>query len=182
MKALVALGLASCLAIAGCTVQPLYGGLQGATSAYSQAAPDMAAIYISQPQDRVHQQVRNNLAFMFYGGGAQPTDPRYHLDFTVTAAVETGATYFPSNDNAIPQGELPPSSQTLILTALYSVVDVETGEQITVGRTATMANFDNPAQELARQRAQLNAEDRAARELAAQIGLDVAAKMRGRRG
>lgn len=180
MKALVALGLASCLALAGCTVQPLYGGLQGATSAYSQAAPDMAAIYISQPQDRVHQQVRNNLAFMFYGGGAQPADPRYHLDFTVTVVRDTGAAV---NDPSLLRPEdVQSTSAIIILSALYSVVDVQTGESITVGRAETISSSDLELQDFSNQRALQNAEDRAARELAAQIGLNVAAKMRERRG
>ncbi|NMG39874.1 hypothetical protein GRZ55_11530 [Chelativorans sp. ZYF759] len=176
MKALVALGLTSCLVLAGCTVQPLYGGLTSSIAEYREAAPELAAVYISQPSDRSHQLVRNELAFMLYGGAAQPTEPRYHLDFSVTTTVQ-GAARIPATASVSERLDRPTSS-ILTMNALYSVVNVHTGEQITVGRAQTMANFDLSGQEFARVRAEREAEARAARELAAIIGLNVAAKLR----
>lgn len=176
MKALAALGLASCLAIAGCTVQPLYGGLTSSMAAYSEAAPELALVYISQPSDRVHQEVRNNLAFMMYGGAAQPSEPRYHLDFTVRTRIQ-GAARIPATATRTEREDVPTSS-ILTMEATYSVVNVYTGEPVTVGQAQAMANFDLTRQNFADTRARRDAEDRAAREIAAQIGLNVAAKMR----
>lgn len=171
MKELTAAAIATCAILVGCTVQPLYSGLSGSLAAYEKAVPHLASIYISQPADRVHQLVRNELSFLFYGGGGQPSNPEYHMDVQVTATIDAGAeiTIGATGDE--------PTASILTLTARYSLVNVHTGEPITVDHASTMAAFDRTGQEFASIRAQREAEARAAKELAAQIGLRVAAKL-----
>lgn len=171
MKALTLAAMALCAILTGCSVQPLYSGLSSSLAGYQKAAPYLASIYISQPADRVHQLVRNELSFLFYGGGGPPGDPEYHMDIQVTAIVDLGAeiTIGATGDE--------PTSSIMNLTARYSLVNVHTGEPILVDHASTIAAFDRSGQEFASIRAERDAEDRAAKELAAQIGLRVAAKL-----
>ena len=62
----------------------------------------------------------------------------------------------------------------MTLTASYTLTDAKTGAVITAGKRAITSSFDRPRQEFASYRAQIDAENRAARELAEALQLSIA--------
>ena len=67
-----------------------------------------------------------------------------------------------------------PTAGTVTLTASYVLTDAKTGVVIATGKRSIPSSFDKPTQEFASYRAQLDAENRAARELAEMVSLSVA--------
>src|SRR5690606_38368796 len=129
------------------------------------------------PVDTRHaQQVRNHLIFLFNGGSGQPAAPRYALRLEVTRFDERGAVVQVGEDNE-------PSAGTLTLVADYVLTDLrgevtkDTGADglvVTNGRRQIASAYDIPRQEYAALRAERDAEDRAARELAELLRLAIA--------
>lgn len=155
---------AALLALAGCQVQPLYGS----TSTGSVAN---ASIEISQATNRVGQVVRNELVFAFGQGSGEPANAEYRLDLSAAGSASgvlpTGA----QNDF---------SAARVTATGTYRLLVAETGEEVAVGSRSTIALLDYPAQGYSNMRAVRDAENRAARELAALIRADIAAKLAAR--
>jgi LPS-assembly lipoprotein len=71
-----------------------------------------------------------------------------------------------------------PSAGTVTLIAEYVVSDAATARPIASGRRQITANYDIPRQEFANVRAERDAENRAARELAELLKLAVAQDLR----
>src|SRR5262249_14241611 len=70
-------------ALAGCGLQPLYGG----TTAGGQKLSDvMAGVEINPIPGRVGQKIRNELIFATTGGG-YPAPSRYRLDVTIKESL-----------------------------------------------------------------------------------------------
>jgi LPS-assembly lipoprotein len=158
---LAALSLAS-----ACTVKPLYSnpasGLpQGKVTA------DLASIAIKPVEQRYAQQVRNHLIFLFGRGAGQPAASAYTLTLVVTARHESGAVVQIGDDNE-------PTAGYVAMTANYSLAATTSGEVIASGNRTISSQYDVPRQEFAAYRARLNAEDRAARELAELLNLSIA--------
>ena len=63
---------------------------------------------------------------------------------------------------------------TVTLTASYALTDAKTGTTIATGKRSITSSFDKPRQEFASYRAQIDAENRAARELADLLRLSIA--------
>ena len=70
-----------------------------------------------------------------------------------------------------------PSAGAVLVSASYTLSDLQTGENVTSGSRSVTAAFDRPRQEFAVYRAKRDAEDRAARELAEFIRLALAQKL-----
>ena len=162
--ALLVLPLAS-----ACTVKPLYSnpasdGTQAGVNA------DLSSIAIKPVDQRYAQQVRNHLIFLFNRGAGQPASAAYTLTLTVTAIHESAAEVQVGDDNE-------PTAGTVTLTANYSLAGTTSGEVIASGRRRITSSYDVPRQEFAAYRARLNAEDRAARELAELLNLAIAQQM-----
>lgn len=163
---LAALGL---LAMAGCTVKPLYGDVSSSIgpAAFGQAPSAVASIGIRPATTRHEQELRNHLLFAFNGGAAEPAQPRYELALGLSrrpvaaARVQGGAT-----DNE-------PTAGALMLSSRYTLTDTVTGTVVGRGNRSATATFDRPRQDYASLRALRNAEDRAARELAEAIRVAV---------
>jgi LPS-assembly lipoprotein len=165
-----ALTIAGLASASGCTVRPLYSD-----AGYSAGAPSAATgsigsalstIAIKPAFNRVGQEVRNNLIFLFGGGKGEPVNPRYSLDLAVTSISEAT-----TNIQINEQNE--PTSAILTARATYRLTD-SSGKVVSTGDRQLMASYDVPRQEFAAYRAQINAEDRAARELAELIRMAVA--------
>ncbi len=62
----------------------------------------------------------------------------------------------------------------MTLTAAYTLSDATTGKTVASGKRSITSSFDRPLQEFAAYRAQRDAEDRAARELADLLRLAIA--------
>ncbi|TPK63111.1 hypothetical protein FJ930_26300 [Mesorhizobium sp. B2-4-15] len=160
-------GLVGSLAlVSACTVRPLYSSAPLSTG--STANAEMASIAIKPVRTRYAQQVRNNLIFGFGRGAGEPASPLYSLDLGVTEAVESSALVQVGTD----QDE--PTAGSVTLTAGYRLTDANTGAVIAVGKRAITSSFDKPRQEFASYRAQIDAENRAARELAEALQLSIA--------
>ncbi|TIR45334.1 MAG: hypothetical protein E5X53_37300, partial [Mesorhizobium sp.] len=67
-----------------------------------------------------------------------------------------------------------PTAGTVTLTANYVLTDAKTGKTIATGRRSIASSYDRPRQEFATYRAQIDAENRAARELADLLRLSIA--------
>lgn len=157
--------------ITGCTVRPLYGDAS-APGAGPGLTAQLAQIEIAPVSDRVGQEVRNHLIFLFGGGKGQPARPAYRLSLETSVSKSVPATI---NTGRI---SLEPTAGTITVRADYSLADATTGKVLVRGNRAVQAPYDIPAQEFAARRAVLNAEDRAARELAKLLNLVLAQELK----
>lgn len=176
--ALSGTGLVLLLALAGCSVQPLYGntGSISAPGASPGMGAELASISVvdtsrASSVPRVAQEVRNHLIFLFGGGQGPAADPRYRLETTVSASRTSAASIQRTTRDE------EPTAAIVTVRVSYVLTETATGEQITRGRRTVTAPLDLPRQEFAALRAERNAEDRAAREAAELIRLAVAQEM-----
>jgi len=172
MTAVRFLALSGLVAAAGlmsaCTVRPLYSNAPLSAGSQVGAKAELASIAVKPVSTRYAQQVRNNLIFALTGGAGQPAAPVYSLDLGVTELVQSAALIQTTTN------EDTPSAGTVTLTAAYTLTDAKTGTKVASGRRSISSSFDRPLQEFAAYRAQRDAEDRAARELADLLHLAVA--------
>ncbi|ADV10334.1 hypothetical protein EN962_01725 [Mesorhizobium sp. M7A.F.Ca.CA.001.09.2.1] len=161
-------GLIGSLAlVSACTVRPLYSSAPLSGSQAS-ASAELALIGIKPVNTRYGQQVRNNLIFGFGRGAGEPASPAYSLNLGVTEAVESAALVQVGTD------EDEPTAGSVTLTGSYTLADAKTGVVIASGKRSITSSFDRPRQEFAAYRAQIDAENRAARELAEALQLSIA--------
>lgn len=158
---LLALPLAS-----ACTVKPLYSN-PSTDGTKAGVSADLSSIAIKPVNQRYAQQVRNNLIFLFNRGAGQPAAAAYTLTLVVAARHESAAVVQVGDDNE-------PTAGTVTLTANYSLAATSSGEPVASGQRQITSSYDVPRQEFAAYRARLNAEDRAARELAELLNLAIA--------
>lgn len=141
--------------LAGCQAQPLYGSMAG----------QKQSISVSTADSRVEQVVRNELVLGF--GGEQPNSA-YRLELTVTSGMSG---LLPGGlDNEF-------SAARTTVTATYVLTSVSTDETVKSGSRFVDAQLDLPSQHFAQERAKLEAEDRAARQVAALVRADVVAAL-----
>jgi LPS-assembly lipoprotein len=157
---------ATVIAVSGCTVQPLYYAKPAEGPITSSIGTELSAVAIKPPTNRIGQEVRNHLIFLFGGGKGQPAVPRYTLSLVVVAVTDSTAT-IQVND----QDE--PTAAILTAHAGYKLTD-STGRVVGAGDRQFTSSYDVPRQEFAAVRAQIDAENRAARELAELVRLAVA--------
>ncbi|RUW57855.1 LPS assembly lipoprotein LptE [Mesorhizobium sp. M7A.F.Ca.US.008.03.1.1] len=161
-------GLIGSLAlVSACTVRPLYSSAPLSGSQAS-ASAELALVGIKPVNTRYGQQVRNNLIFGFGRGAGEPASPAYSLNLGVTEAVESAALVQVGTD------EDEPTAGSVTLTGSYTLADAKTGVVIASGKRSITSSFDRPRQEFAAYRAQIDAENRAARELAEALQLSIA--------
>lgn len=167
LRRIAVAGLVGSLAlVSACTVRPLYSNAP--LSSGSSANAELASIAVKPVKTRYAQQVRNNLVFGFGRGAGEPASPLYSLDLGVTETVESSALVQVGTD------EDEPTAGSVTLTASYTLSDMKTGVVISAGKRAITSSFDRPRQEFAAYRAQIDAENRAARELAEALQLSIA--------
>lgn len=152
--ALVAMGL---LSAGACTVRPLHGEA-GVTDGQGASAA-LSSIEVMPVPTRQALEVRNHLIFLLSGGAGQPANPEFRLSLAVKSVTESAATIQIARDNE-------PSAGTVRMTASYLLTNTETGEVFSSGKRSTSASYDELRQEFATLRAERDAENRAARELA----------------
>lgn len=163
----VAAAVAAGLALSACTVRPLYMAAPAAAGQAGSMAAEYSAIAIKPVDTRIAQQVRNQLIFLFGRGAGEPANPKYDLALAVSSYVLTTAQVQNANVEI-------PTSQTLVMTASYTLSDIGPKPTVVAKGTRRMpASFDVPHQQFAALRAQRDAENRAARELASQIYLSI---------
>ena len=157
-------GLALSIAVAsGCTVRPLMATPDVAPDGIA-SSPALSSIDIAPVNTRYGQEVRNHLIFLFNGGAGQPANARYALNLSVTRSSSAAARVQVRTDNE-------PTSSLLTMTANYRLTDSGTGRVVATGRRQVSSAYDVPRQEFASLRAERDAENRAARELAEHLRL-----------
>ena len=167
LRGMVLSACVAAMAIASaCTVRPLYSNAvaPGGTVTSAAAYP---SIDIKPVQTRYAQEVRNHLIFMLNGGAGQPANAQYSLDLGVTE-VDSRSLLAPTTT-----GEDRPSAGTIVMTSSYRLTRVGTGEVVARGTRRISSSYDRPRQEFAALRAQRDAENRAARELAELLKLAI---------
>jgi len=160
--------LLSAALLSSCTVRPLYSSAPLVVGGQTVAVEELASISVKPVRTRYAQQVRNNLIFGLTHGKGEPATPVYSLDLGVTELVQSAASIQVTKD----QDE--PSAGIVQLTADYRLTEVATGKVVGSGRRSISSSFDRPKQEFATYRAQIDAENRAARELAEVLRLALA--------
>ncbi|MDE3826931.1 hypothetical protein I7F13_32845 [Sinorhizobium meliloti] len=161
-------GALSLAALGGCQVGPLYS--DGPTGSTSIA---LAAIEISEADDRVEQEVRNALVFLTSRGQGEPVNPQYHLALSVSH--RTMGVLYESTDNDHDDDDA--GAGRIVVKADYNLTKTATGETVKAGNRTAVALVDFPQQEFAKIRAVRDGENRAAKELAEIIGADLAAAL-----
>lgn len=149
---------AMCLFLQACQVQPLY-------SSNTQTAANLQSIAIKPVNDRVAQQLRNRLIFLYSGGKGEPASPEYTLMLN-----------FSGSASALLRSQLSSgiSAQRYTATAKYILTDRRTATVIGEGRRKVVTFYDQTTQEFASRRARRDAENRAAEQLAEIIRADTA--------
>lgn len=162
---LAALGM--CLFLGAC-FKPMYGELPGA-----QLNPDtpgeattlqsaLAQIEIDVVEGRVPQRIRNELLYAFNTTGAASST--YRLNFSVDKSTE----------GIIVQPNREAEAQILRLTINFTLTDLATDKSVFGGKTVVRASYDRSRQIFANERAELDAENRAARVAANNIRTRIA--------
>lgn len=157
LKTLTALfAVGSLTVLSSCQVRPLYASVEASSA--------LASIDISPASNRVEQQVRNDLIFMLNGGAGEPANHEYELTMKVSSSRQDFFTEKSTSSAPLPSH--------VVLTATYALT--KSGKVITKATRTAIALFDYPSQQFARIRAQRDAENRAAKEVAEQLRTDLA--------
>lgn len=163
----IVLGLSlSLAALSACTVRPLYSDAGAVAGQSAGTSAGLSSIAIKPVTTRYAQEVRNHLIFGLNGGAGQPANPIYSLTLNVTAQASAAATI----QRAL---EEEPTASMMTLASNYVLTDAKTGKVVARGRREVSSSYDVPRQSFAALRAQRDAENRAARELAELLRLAI---------
>ena len=156
--------LAGLATASACTVQPLYSDRPMAASAVTTSA-QLSSISVKPVTTRYAQEIRNNLIFLFNNGKGEPASPVYDLELGVTRLNQPSAIVQVADEDQ-------PTAGTITLISTYRLT--KAGKEIARGQRQIAAQYDVPPQEFAHMRAEIDAENRSARELAELLRLAVA--------
>ncbi|MBX3598891.1 MAG: hypothetical protein KF874_15105 [Rhizobiaceae bacterium] len=159
----------SAMVLSACTARPLYSVTAPAAAGVSSTMrAELASIAIKPVQTRYAQEVRNRLVFLFGGGQGEPATPRYSLDLRVTSIREAAAL------RQVTRGENEPTAATITMIGNYVLTRASDGAVVGQGSRRIMSSFDVPRQSFAEMRAAIDAQNRAASELAQLLQLSIA--------
>jgi len=153
---------------AGCVWQPLYGA-QSVASDTAPAGYALQQVYVGEVNTRVGQQVRNQLIFLLQGGKDNPETP-YEVRLRVVATPISYAAVKDVRDFTV---------GSVSVTASYDLFEKATMKRLAAGNRTATASYDRTNQNFANNRALRDAETRAAREVAEQLRLALAADLAG---
>ena len=159
---LVAPLLVVALALGGCVVRPLYADAPGSGTP---VAVELSKIAIQPARNRVEQILRNELIFAFTGGEEAP-DAQYSLRVFLTRTEASVA---------VERLSEVPASYIVSLSASFVLSDSTTGRTLLTGNSAADASYDFSSQRFANVRALEDAESRAAKTIAADLRIRLAA-------
>ena len=154
--------------LAGCTVQPLNAARTNAPLLADGVSPSvqstLAAMSVQPVNDRVAQQVRNTLLFELNGGKMQPGG-RYEVRMVVVTSERS---------LAVESDSLSPTAAQTAVTVDYQVIEKSTGKPVAGGKRRAVASYDKTPQSFANERAERDAQNRAAKEVARHLRLAIA--------
>lgn len=159
----LALPLAA-LALAGCGFQPLYGPRSVSTT-----ADQLAAVKVELIEDRLGQQVRNNLLDRMSPRG-EPEAPRYTLAVALSENLQELG--FRKDETA--------TRANLVVTASYALTKVGEEQPLLKGKSQSANSFNIVDSDYATLIAENDARTRAARRLSDEISTRLAIFFNGR--
>ena len=153
--------MAAGVLLSACQVQPLYGTL----SSGGTARDETRAIQIEPASNRVEQVLRNELIFYFTGGG-YAADPRYTMRIVMS-----------EQESAVGVEKLAdvPAAYFIQLRASFVISEIATGKTVLTGTSFANASYDFSSQRFANVRAKRDAENRAAKVIAEDLRIRIAA-------
>jgi len=161
------LWMALAVLLSSCQFQPLYS--QSGPVVSNSGIPH-ASVKVSEVTTRSAQLVRNHLIFLL-SGGSTPSNPAYDVKLRVSSNTQTLASRVANSES----NQLGNTAGSVQVTASYDVYELATGEVVFRGNRTARAAFDKTSQSFASERAELDAEKRAAVEVAEQVRLAIAA-------
>lgn len=167
-RMLTAAAMAAVLVLSGCQVRPLYSA--GPVTVDGSPSASNLSVSVDEVTTRYAQEVRNHLIFMLNGGAGEPASAAYKLDLGITKRVISSA-------DVQVNGEGQPTAGAVVLSSNYILQDTTSGETISAGKRTITSSFDRSRQQFAQLRAEREAEDRAARELAEVLHLVIAGEL-----
>ncbi len=145
------------LALGAC--RPMYGQ----TDMGSTTSAELAAIDVNIIPGRVGQKIRNELIFLFTGGN-NPAPPNYKLEVAYRESVQ-GVLYKPSDDSA---------GKIYSIDANFTLRDLAGKVVLMEGRSHARAAFDKHKSTYSNIRAERDAQNRAAKDIARDINTRIA--------
>lgn len=170
MRFLAAAVLLLSMVLAGCQVRPLYSA--GVATFSGNPATGVYSVSINEVTNRYAQEVRNQLIFGLTGGVGEPANAAYRLELGITKRVINAA-----DVQTQTSGENQPTAGGVVLSSNYVLSDAATGTPVATGTRSVTASFDRSRQQFAQLRAERDAENRAARELAEVLRLVIAGEL-----
>ncbi len=163
----LAAALALMAVLSACQFRPLHQD----SSTISDGSVNLSSVTVQDNVNtRVGQQVRNRLLFLLNGGNApQPTHE-----------TRLSVTWFNRQLAAIPAqiaGGGDTTAGTVTVVAKYELFDLSTGKAIARGTRQSAASYDRTGQVFANNRAERDAENRAAKEVAESLRLAIASDL-----
>ncbi len=159
--------LAMGIDLSGC-IRPLYGSL----AAGGDVASELQTIKVDDISGRTGHYVGNELIFALNGTGAH-VPAKYHLTVTLFETVQT-----PLLDTVTGY----PTAANVIVNAEYKLLPLGSETAVAEGKVTALEGYDRTSQRFANLRAARDAEIRAAKTLADQIRIRVAAALAARGG
>jgi LPS-assembly lipoprotein len=157
MRHLIAIAtLSASLLLSGCSYRPLYGGGSDGKG----VAVALSGITVEEQKTRAGQVVRNNLISSFGGNGS-------NFILRLAATEKTRSVSSLSDQNVV--------RYRLNLNVRYELVDAKSGKTLTAGSSFSNVSYDTVEQPIADLRAAEDARERAAREVAEDVRLRLAA-------
>jgi LPS-assembly lipoprotein len=158
---LILLAAVTAAALAACTVQPLYAP----TAAGVSVVASLGNVFIEPVDDRVGQELRNQLIFELNGGKGQPDNPHYRMRLVVS-----------SSENALGVTPIETApAYSITVAATYEVRSAADDKIVLRSTSRQSASYDRVNQVYANTRAKLDAQNRAAALVADDIRIHLAA-------
>jgi LPS-assembly lipoprotein len=154
--------LAAGLGLSACTITPLYS----TAPMGSPLQQELAAISILPVTDRTSQIVRNELSFLFTGGG-EAAEPKYEL--SVRGTTGGGGLNITAPGNV--------ASSIVTVTVRYTLINLDTGEVIKNGTASAETRYQVSNQAFANLRAREDAEEKAAIAAAETVRVQISAAL-----
>lgn len=155
---LAAFVVLSAIGLQACQVRPLYYSQSGVEST-------LASVSVDEVEDRVSQELRNRLIFLYSGGKGEPSHPEYTLKLDVEGEASRALR------EELTDGI---TSQRYTAVVTYTLKDNRTGKVVGSGKRTVVTFYDQTTQEFANRRALRDAENRAAQQLAEIVRADTA--------
>ncbi len=160
-----AAAIVAVLTLAGCVWQPLYN------DGYASSSPGgaLSQVSVSEVDSRTAQQVRNHLIFLLQGG-RDAVNTRYEARIRVRAVNKELAAIKDVRDF---------TAGSVTVSVSYDLIDKTTNTRVAGGSRTSSAPYDRTNQNFANSRAVRDAQNRAARDVAEQLRLAIAADLAG---